>query len=187
MSGQSNADTRPAAEGRIRDALSGEAQRNALDFIAFLRENAISLSYNAGETESNNAAGWNGAVGGIVGNSIGYLYVSGEENCPGPWTFWFNSCDFEGSDSADDEFKNAIWAFASPCGRCSDNWEKCRGSGKRTILGKEFENQCHSPLMFTDPDAGTLENMKKFLIYLKPEIDGIQAGIEREKAAAGLL
>ena len=169
-------------EEKIMEILNGDAQKNALDFAAFLRANEISLNYNPDESDSKPI--WNGAVGGIVGNSIGYVTINGDEHCPGPWTFWYNSCDFDGSESADDEFKNAIWAFASPCGRCNENWEKCRGSGKRTILGKEFENQCHSPLMFCNPDAKTLENMKKFLLYLKPEIDGIQAGIEREKANA---
>jgi len=168
-------------EERIKQILTGDAQKNALDFADFLKANDIRLDYNANETEKNNPTGWNGAIGGIVGNSIGYLYISGAENCPGPWTFWFNSCDFNGSDSSDDEFKNAIWAFASPCGKCHEGWEKCRGSGKRTILGKEFIDQCHSPLMFCNPDAKTLEHMKKFLLYLKPEIDGIQAGIERDK------
>ena len=161
-------------ESIIAEKLTGDSQKNALNFVSFLKANGISLDYNASETENNNSAGWNGAVGGVVGNSIGYLLINGERNCPGPWTFWFNSCDFDGSETADSEFKEAIWAFASPCGRCSDNWEKCMGSGKRTILGRVFENQCHSPLMFTDPDAKTLENMERFLLYLKPEIDAIQ-------------
>ena len=164
-------------EGVINNILSGDTQKNALDFFSFLCKNDISLNYNASETEKNNQTGWNGAVGGIVGNSIGYLLINGDENIPGPWTFWFNSCDFEGSDSTDDEFKNAIWAYASPCAKCNDNWEKCRGSGKRTILGKEFENQCHSPLMFCNPDTKILEHIKKFLLYLKPEINDIQKEI----------
>jgi len=172
-----NENTPVVIEDRIDKILTGEAHKNALDFAAFLQENDIRLEFN--KDEYNNPSVWSGAVGGIVGNSIGYLFINGGENCPGPWTFWFNSCDFEGSDLADDDFKNAIWAFASPCGKCSPNWEKCRGNGKRTILGKEFENQCHSPLMFCNPDAKTLDDMKKFLLYLKPEIDGIQAGIER--------
>ena len=171
-------------EEKIKERLNGDAQNNALDFVAFLRANAISLDYNASES---GYGGWNGAVGGIVGNSIGYATFNGDEQGVGPWTFWLNSCDFDGSSSADEDFKNAIWAFASPCGHCNENWEKCMGSGKKTILGKEFENQCHSPLMFTNPDAKTLENMKKFLLYLKPEIDSIQTEIKREKAEHDVL
>jgi len=176
---QNNGNTAPIVEDRINSKIKGDSLKNALDFVAFLRENDIRLDYNASES---GYGGWNGAVGGVVGNSIGYVTFNGDAGGVGPWTFWFNSCDFDGSDSADDEFKNAIWAFASPCRKCSENWEKCMGSGKRTILGKVFENQCHSPLMFINPDAKTLGNMKKFLLYLKPEIDGIQTKIESEKA-----
>ena len=171
MSDENNKSTDSVIEDRINSKIKGDSLKNALDFVAFLRENDIWLDYNASES---GYGGWNGAVGGTVGNSIGYATFNGDVGGVGPWTFWFNSCDFDGSDSADDEFKNAIWAFASSCGKCNDNWEKCMGSGKRTILGKEFENQCHSPLMFINPDTETLENMKKFLLYLKPEIDGIQ-------------
>ena len=177
MSGQNI----PVLEDRMNSVLTGDALKNAQNFAAFLRKNDIWAEFNMDEYDNFNV--WSGAVGGIVGNSIGYLLINGGENCPGPWTFWFNSSDFEGSDAADDDFKNAIWAFASPCGKCNPNWETCRGNGKRTILGKEFTEQCHSPLMFCNPDADTLNNMKKFLLYLKPEIDGIQTGIERETGA----
>jgi len=177
MSEQNNA---PDIMERINQVLTGDAQKNALDLAAFLRENDIWLEFN--KDEDSNLAMWCGAVGGIVGNSIGFLLINGDENFPGPWTFWFNSCDFEGSKNVDEEFKNAIWAFTSPCGKCNPNWEKCRGSDKRTILGKEFEEQCHSPLTFCNPSAETLKNMKRLLIYLKPEIDSIQAEIERERA-----
>jgi len=171
MSNQINMNIAPETEDRIKSKITGDSLKNALDFVAFLRENDIRLDYNTSES---GYGGWNGAVGGIVGNSIGYVTFNGDVGGIGPWTFWLNSCDFKGSDSADDDFKNAIWAFASPCGKCNENWEKCMGSGKRTILGKEFENQCHSPLMFINPNAKTLENMKKFLLYLKTEINDIQ-------------
>ena len=171
MSNQINMNIAPATEDRIKSKITGDSLKNALDFVAFLRENDISLDYNASES---GYGGWNGAVGGCVGNSIGYVTFNGDAGGVGPWTFWLNSCDYNCSDSADDDFKAAIWAFASPCGKCNENWEKCMGSGKKTILGKEFENQCHSPLIFINPNAETLEYMKKFLLYLKPEIDTIQ-------------
>jgi len=163
-----NKNTQLKIENDLSNTLSGNKLENALDFVTFLRENEIPLDYNAPESSY---GGWNGAVGGVVGNSIGYVTFNGDTSGVGPWTFWLNSCDFAGSDLADDEFKNAIWAFASPCGKCNENWEKCMGSGKKTILGKEFENQCHSPLMFINPDVKTLDSIKKFILYLKPECE----------------
>ncbi|MDR0286884.1 MAG: hypothetical protein LBI03_04130 [Clostridiales bacterium] len=53
---------------RIKNILTGDAQKNALDFAAFLRENEIWTEFN--KDEYNNPSIWIGAVGGIVGNSI---------------------------------------------------------------------------------------------------------------------
>jgi len=145
-------------EDKINAALSGDAQSNALDFVAFLRANRISFNSNGNGGEW---SGWD--VGGTVGNSIGYIIVNGAEEFPGPWTIWFNSCDFFGG--ADDELKEAAWAHASPCGKCK-GWENC-GGGARTIFGKEFDRLCHSPMIFMNPDAQTLEHAKKLLLMLK--------------------
>ena len=50
------------AEARIKEKIKGDAQNNALDFVAFLRENGISLDYNASES---GYGGWNGLSGGL--------------------------------------------------------------------------------------------------------------------------
>jgi len=146
-------------EDAIKKKLKGDAQTNALDFLAFTRENDISLN---GDGNGGDWSGW--AVGGTVGDSIGYMIVNGAKKFPGPWTIWLNSCDFE--DSADDALKEAAWAHASPCGKCHEGWEDC-GGGARTIFGRKFDRLCHSPLMFTNPDAQTLEYAKKLILMLK--------------------
>jgi hypothetical protein len=146
----------------INEKLTGETQKNVSDFVTFLNENNILLDFNLNESGRHRI--WRGAVGGVIGNSIGYMTVNGESDGDGPWTFWLNSSDFDGSESMDDEFKEVIWSFASPCNKCHDNWEQCMGTGKRTILGKEFVNQCHSPLMFINPNENTIKHMKTFLL-----------------------
>jgi len=143
-------------EDVIAKRLKGDAQKNALDLAAFMRANGI--------TSEGNKKGDGWAIGGTVGNSIGYLMVNGAAEFPGPWTLWFNSCDFEGP--VDDALKEAAWAHASPCGQCHAGWKDC-GCGPRTMFGREFENLCHSPLMFYNPDAETLENAKKLMLMLK--------------------
>ena len=149
----------PPIEIAINERLTGEAQSNALDFVAFARANGISLhGGGGGEVFS----GWD--IAGTAGASIGYIIVNGVPDFPGPWTIWLNSCDFVGD--ADDELKGAAWAHASPCGKCNKGWEKC-GGGPRTIFGKDFDRLCHSPLMFTNPDAQALEHAKKLLLMLK--------------------
>jgi len=145
-------------ENIINEKLTCDAKESALDLAAFFRANDVSLNSNS------DGGGW--AVGGIVGDSIGYLMVNGESQMPGPWTLWFNSCEFSNEDAADDELKETAWTHASPCGQCHAGWKDC-GGGERTIFGKKFEVLCHSPLMFTNPDAKTLGNLKKLLLMVK--------------------
>ena len=81
--------------------------------------------------------------------------------------------------------KETVWAHTSVCGqeKCHEGWKDC-GGGKKTIFGREYDNLCHGPLKFTNPDVKTLENIKKLLLLLKPDIDNIQTEIERGKANA---
>jgi len=146
-------------ENVINEKLFGESQKNALNFISFLHSKNIQLTANGEDGQ-----GW--AIGGIVGDSLGFLMINGEKNMPGPWTFWFNSCIFNENDEINEELKETAWTHASKCGRCHDGWETC-GNGDRIIFGKTFESLCHSPLMFTDPDAKTLENMQKLMLIVK--------------------
>lgn len=143
-------------EDAITERLTDDAQKNALAFVAFLRANNV--SFDSGE--EGNGEGW--AVGGTVGDSIGYMMVNGEEKMPGPWTFWFNACDF-GEEPAEDALKESVWAHVSPCGQCHPGWADC-GGGERTIWGRRFDCLCHSPLMFTNPDAKTVATVEKLIL-----------------------
>jgi len=145
-------------EEQINNVLGGDSLKIALNFIDFLCVNKLPIDYDG--------KGDGCAVGGTVGNSIGYMIVNGAEKSPGPWTIWLNSCDFNETSMTTDELKQAAWIHASNCGKCNKNWEKC-GGGARVIFGREFERLCHSPLMFTNPDSETLENIKKLIFMLK--------------------
>ncbi|MCL2518490.1 MAG: hypothetical protein FWF15_08015, partial [Oscillospiraceae bacterium] len=140
---------------KINEVLSGDAQQNALEFISFLRANDILLEANS------EGEGW--AVGGVVGNSMGYMIVNGVAK---ELWLWFNDCDFETGVPVDDELKEFTWAHVSPCGHCHEGWKTC-GGGNRTIFGREFEWLCHSPMMFTNFEADKLENIKKLMLILK--------------------
>jgi len=162
MSNQNNETTKLKIEERINNVLSGDTLNNALDFAAFLRANELSPElHDSGD-------GWS-----ILyrNDSIGFILVNGVAEIPGPWTVWFNSCDFGDNGSVDDDLKETAWAHASICGHFSSGGKVC-GCGDqpgfhRTIFGKVFENRCHSPLMFTNPDAKTLEHVKRLMLMLK--------------------
>jgi len=147
-------------EAHINEVLNGGSKRIALDFIAFLRANAITPD------QHESGDGWS-----LVhkGESIGFIIVSQSE-FPGPWTLWFNSCEFGSGESVSDDLKEAAWNHASICGNFFSNGKDC-GCGDqpgftRVIFGKEFQNRCHSPLMFHNPDAETMERAKKLMLML---------------------
>lgn len=148
-------------EEKIGSALIGDASGNALSFAEFLRANGMTPEcHESGD-------GWS-----IMkeGESIGFILVNGAEQFPGPWTVWFNTCEFGGADAADDELKEVAWSHASICGNFESGGKVC-GCGDqpgfhRTIFGRDFENRCHSPLMFPNPDAKTLESVKKLFLLI---------------------
>ncbi len=142
----------------IRRRLQGDAQRNALKLVAFFEENDMTLD------PSGDGQGW--AVGGIVGNSIGFLLVNGAAQVPGPWTLWLNSCEFGDTGPVDEDIKACVWAHVNPCGKCHPGWIDCGGGGK-AIWGKQHERLCHSPLMFTNPGIGAIGHIKKLLLMLQ--------------------
>ena len=156
-------------EDTIKLVLSGEALKNALDFAAFLHDNNLQTEYNPQEHEDGK---WTGAIGGVVGDSIGYMYIRSGESFPEPWNIWLNEYDFDddGSDG-DAALKDFIWDNVNNCTRCNPNWEKC-GGGEKVVLGRKFENLCHSPMFFYVPDAQKLEKLKKIIIKIKQKRDG---------------
>ena len=153
-------------EDIINKTQSGDAKKNVLDFVDFLHANNFQMEYNPNEYYETY---WSGAIGGVVGDSIGYMAVNGN---PGTWNVWFNVFGFDENDPLDDEMKETVWSKLSPCGKCNDGWETCRG-GEKMILGKTFDNLCHSPLCIIDPDTKTLENMQKLLLVLKQKKDNM--------------
>ena len=146
-------------EKTIAEKLSGQSQKYALDFISFADTNEIIFTPNGDDGQ-----GW--AVGGVVGNSLGFMLIAGADGSPGEWTIWLNDCNFGDCDAADDNLKQTAWAHTSNCGKCHDGWKDC-GGGNRVVFGKEFERLCHSPLMFIEPDTDALECVKTLLMILK--------------------
>ena len=157
-------------ENIIKLTLSGESQKNALDFVIFLRENELQIEYNPDECAEGK---WTGAIGGIVGDSIGYMYVNPGTNFPDPWNIWLNEYDFYYDGSAEvGELKNFLWENVNNCSRCNPNWEKC-GGGEKTVLGKKFESLCHSPMFFYTPDAQKIDMLKKVMLKVKEKRNGV--------------
>ncbi|MCL2664254.1 MAG: hypothetical protein FWE82_01440 [Defluviitaleaceae bacterium] len=146
---------------KINGVLSGGSKQNAIAFVKFLDENGYDYDW----PSDGSGCGVNKA-----GKNIAYLMIDDAENMPGPWTCWFNSCEFDESGAVDDTLKETAWRHASVCGHFESGGKAC-GCGDqpgftRKIFGKEFKNRCHSPLMFVDPDQKTLGEMTRLMQLL---------------------
>jgi len=141
-------------EDVINETLTGDIQKNALDFIAFLRTNDYSVD-------------WDGT----------WWCVNYKDDCPtllgvntGGVQFGalFNYCNFDDDNSVDDGLKETAWAHVQICKHFESGGKKC-GCGDQpglvTIFGKEF-NTCKSPLTFINPDAQTLAHIKMLMLWL---------------------
>ena len=166
-------------ENVMNHVLSGDALENALDFAAFLRANDFHFDHNpdesaesdksdeSTESDTNNESKWTGAIGGVVGDSIGYLYVNAGADFPDPWNIWLNEYDFDDDGSADaNELKEFVWGNVNYCAKCNPDWENCGGS-EQTVFGKNFDRLCHSPMFVYMPDAERLEKLKKLMLKIK--------------------
>jgi hypothetical protein len=143
----------------INEALTGDAQRNALDFAAFLSTNEIShirptTGYWADKIYF---------VCNYKDQSVCYISINEYED---------NSWYITGDDSGDSWYENALldecmkeiaWQNIDIC----KDYNSCRSCGnpgkmsRKTIFGKEFDNVCPVTIKFTNPDAPTVECMKK--------------------------
>ena len=141
------------SENKIEDvigkALNGDAQKNALDFIAYLNANEMIVGENHSEVS-------------YKGEIICYMHIDGSDQVPGPWTIWSDdNAVYEHVDaSLDEHTKEIAWAHANVCGSCGGD---CSPGKRKTIFGKEIDNICSATFMFTNPDAETLECVKKLL------------------------
>ena len=153
-------------EDVIRDILKDDSQKNALDFAMYMNKNAVSNSdFIFVKNDEADESGWKAAY---KDESICFMYISGNEEFPGPWTVWIDG-DYIGkhTESVDEKIKEAAWENVAPCGSCGG---KCTPGSRRTIFGKDFENVCNSTLMFTNPDAELLECMIKIADIRKNDI-----------------
>ena len=154
MSEPNNAEVFAKIEDEIKNGLSGDVQKNALDFTTFLRANDFSANL------KNEHGGWsipsNGRI--IVG-----LHVISDENVFG---IILNTCNFSG-DPVDDDVKEFAWAHVALC-QCCDRATSCEMSQKNvTIFGKEFASICIAPLECFNLNADELKKVQKLVLMLK--------------------
>ena len=145
----------------VRDCLSGDALENALDFVAFLRDNKM----NPANTSKN---GWKLSSKACV---ICYIWLDPEAN-----TLTINPFIGEYSaNSLPDDMKEICWAKKTPgasCGAChviSGDGYNCSYKID-TVFGKEYTDACARSILFKHPTLAEFECIKNLLVLRKNTI-----------------
>ena len=146
-------------ESIISETLIGDTRKNLLDLVAFLRANELPPK-------------WDGDWWCIDYNCKN-LVLLGINTGGIKFGILFSECDFGSNDLKDDDLKETVWNHVQICEYFKSGGKNCgcdEQPGLITICGKDF-NACKSPLTFVEPDAKTLENIKKLILLLKSNAD----------------
>jgi hypothetical protein len=143
---------------RISEEFEADAQAGILDFMEFLDASGFAFERGAGY--------WKDMFYLLAkhrGEVVYYILLNGsEENAePKGLTIW---CGEDTSNRfavlhPDDETKETIWKHVDICQNCGGCGNP--GGAPKTFFGKEFDGICITPARFDNPDAETLECLKK--------------------------
>ena len=145
-------------EEKLNDTLSGSLLTNALDFMVSLSANEI---IQAGEHDMH-----------FKDKCVCYIDTRNDNNS---WIVWTEGDYSSEHDNfpIDERTKGIAWKNVMKCGNC-DGCD-CSPGKTKVIFGKEFTNICNADnvymtFMFTNPDAETLECVKKLIEMRKRDI-----------------
>jgi len=148
-------------EKAINDHLKGEAQKNAHDFIAYLKANDVVFH------ESDNFF-WHPTYKGkdlftlnVEVNDDGASFDALINLLPSQWE--------NEKFPIEERTKEIIWKNVRPCeiAGCGD----CSPGISKNIFGKVFNNLCGCFLGIYDPDAETYNCLKKMFDGIRKDID----------------
>jgi len=140
-------------EDKLKVTLSGDLQKNALDFMAFLRANDI---IQVGQDAMH-----------YMGECVCYLDTFDGQNSYMIWLAGDFSEEHE-EFPLDNQTKELAWSHANECGNCDDC--DCKPGKTATIFGREFTNICsgaHVDMKVYNPDIETLSGFKKLMEFRK--------------------
>lgn len=136
---------RPEIEDIIGDVLNGDVLMNALNFIAYLRENKMTSQWSATNV-------WKVSY---KTYSICFMRLYGAAEYHNLEADSWHIVPFIGEYediSLSDEFKEIVWANKETCQRCG----KCALELSQ-IFGRKFDYACEKSIVFTNPDAKNIE------------------------------
>ena len=149
-------------EEEIIAQLGGDLQKNALDFIAYLKESGMTPD----ATHSSAFRYFDKWVCILI-----IMPIDGKIG----WTIFDNPlCGREYDLPVDDDLKEFAWKHVNICCHFTSGGKYC-GCGNQpgkhaTIFGKEFDNVCTSEVAFSNPDAGALKKIVRLIDAWKDHV-----------------
>lgn len=166
--------TKPKIEDVISDLLEGEMEKNALDFIAYLRENKMSIPRASGNAETKRIDGaWKATY---KGKGICRIWLSKDHWIACPYIDY--TTDFE-TYIKNENLQDIIWDNLFKCRRCNprlcssqaNKIEETFTGFNKTYFGKEFDNICKFwDAYFENSDERTIHCLKRIIDFKKENI-----------------
>ncbi|MCL2030310.1 MAG: hypothetical protein FWG93_02065 [Oscillospiraceae bacterium] len=148
----------------IGEVLVGEAQKNAGEFVAYLRANEMQFEKAGGYWEDK--LYW----------AIGYrdksvCFIELKDDPSGPWTVWSDDSgsDSFGDSSLDEHIKEIFWGNVVVCENINPCFNGCKKSRKK-IFGKDIDNVCGTAVKFENPNAEAVACLKRMAEIRKNRI-----------------
>jgi len=149
---------KPVIEDSICELLGGDARKNALDFVAYLRENKLNPQWSAANAWKVNHKTF----------SVCFIRLHGSADyhnlAAGDW----HILPFIGEHDANalsSEHREIAWANKKECKTCGQCGLQLDG-----IFGKKFATACEGSILFRNPDAAAVQCAKKLIELRKLEI-----------------
>ena len=163
MSEQNNV-TLSATEDIIKEKLTSDTQKNALDFVAFMKANEMPPKLVAENC-------WTFAYSEEAIHAC-VLAIYPDESGIG-WTIFDNPLTSQYDDfPANDKLKEFAWAHVNLCTSCGGSSGCGKQPGRcKTIFGKKYDNVCTSEVAFRNPDTETLKTIMQMIGIWKLHID----------------
>ena len=132
--------TEPEIEKLTGEALTGDARKNALEFISYLKANEMSFERGIGY--------WEDKLYWLIkykGEYVCFILISGAEDPGNPWTIWSDDSDCNCFEKfpLDEHIKEFAWKSIDFCENCGNG---CNPGKRKTIFGKAFDNVCRTAI-----------------------------------------
>jgi hypothetical protein len=154
-------------ENSIGEVLTGDMEKNALEFASFLRACEMLFERAKGYWEDKHY--W---MIKYKNEFVCFILVGSEGKTePESWIIWSDDSDSNwfADFPVDERIKEIAWKNVDICGGNCGGCNKPGGTHK-IIFKKEFNNVCRTTFKFINPDIETLECIKKLVEIRKNDI-----------------